>query len=335
MNIILLALFGISLSLTATAQTVFDKKTGQFGLTLPLEDLQKDLLDEEYKVATINLPEKALPALIKRRTGNKDTYCRFPHLQLKADKSLAKGTDFENVRAAKMKTHCDPRDGVAMPTTNYGTTLELELEYFAREVWATLSPYAYRTAKVTIDYTSFDKTYSAREPALIYENDKDLKGRLGVRFIEEADDPYGNEEQSLAYFATLRQNFDQNTLALLYVFQAFLVNDSWHLAGLKDSTNFAKNVQVVAATSGRWYPVPWDFNRSLVVGEQMEAFLMTDLQSLMLDEAAGKLPARSLAAARSTFRSRAGEIRRLADSVSDEAARARLIDAINGFTGLL
>ena len=322
------------LSTPAWAGTLFQEKEVEFTLNFPYEDLIEDR-DTEYRSASINLKEKELPGLVKRRNGNKDTYCGFPHLQLKADKSLAKNTLFEGVRAVKLKTHCAPLSGSSTPTSNYGTEKELRLEYFAREAYKELSVLSFNTVLATINYQSFDFQFSQQEKALIYENEKDVIARAGGREIKEADDPYGNDEKTREYFGKLRSKFNQDSLAMFYLFQSFLVNDSWQLCGLKESTTFSKNTFVVESSNGKWEPVAFDFNRSQLVGESLDADYMISLQKLMIEERPRTIAPQSWERAKKLFKEKKEDLKKIVRRTTNEGSHTRLIKIIDKFASAL
>lgn len=221
-----------------------------------------------------------------------------------------------------------------MPTSNYGTEKELVLEYFARQAYRVLAPFAFRTAIAKIQYESFDGRYRETKTALLYENIKDLKLRHKLREISEADEPYGDDQLTMKYFSSLLSKFDQQSLANFYLFQTFILNESWQLSGLKESTTFAKNALVVESESGKWYPLAYDFNRSQLVGEDLTDIYYLSLQRLMLDEKPIGIGTQAWEQAEQNFRAKAPQLKSLVMEL-EGVDQDRLIRIIDGFLNLI
>jgi hypothetical protein len=165
----------------------------------------------------------------------KRSTCTFPPLRLSFPDSARGGTLFARQRALKLVTHC--RDG--------SYEQHVLREYIVYRIHNLVTPFSFRPRLVRARYVDArDTTRVTERYAFFIESERELAQRHGARVLEEAK-------------GALFDHIDEESSAMLGLFEYFIGNTDWSLAHLH-------NVRIIS--SGAFTAaVPYDFDFSGLV----------------------------------------------------------------------
>jgi hypothetical protein len=158
--------------------------------------------------------------------------CDYPPLWLDVKNSVAKGTLLAGEKKIKIATACKPR------LAEYEQYMLKE--YLTYRAYATLTDASYRTRLLRITYRdTLGKVPTVTTSGFFLENVDDLAARLQRKEIK----------QKGARFADV----DPQALAMLSMFEYFIGNTDWSIAGLH-------NMTLLEDSTGIVLPVAYDFD---------------------------------------------------------------------------
>ena len=211
-------------------------------LTFPFDSLQKTRQDEIEGRVDIRSEQGNLivdePIKIGLRGKFRRMNCVMPPLMLNFRKSMLKEMGFNNHDDIKLVTHClDTEEGEE-------NLLEERLCYL---LYQSLTPYAYRTAWVTVRYQDIsDPNVFMDKKGFLIEPDKDLEDRLSVVETNRFNPPEDSVDFE-SYSKTVAFNF-------------LIGNRDWSVVMARNAKLFYD------AKKGKFVVIPYDFDYSNIVG---------------------------------------------------------------------
>ncbi len=250
MRVILLLLFFIliyivncpgqkSMSLFDTLYVLEDVK---ITLTYPFDSLYRTKRDEIEAQISIETSKGPLiqnaPMTINLRGKFRRMKCEMPPLQLNLKKSTLKDLELNDVDEVKLVTHC-------MEGTEGQENLQEELLCY--QIYEVLSPMAYRTIWITVQYrNTFNPQEVIDSKGFLLEPDKDITARLNI--MEKK--VYNVSEDSLhfeSYSSTAAFNF-------------LIGNRDWSIISSRNAKLFYDSIQ------SQYIVIPYDFDFANIVG---------------------------------------------------------------------
>ncbi|HRI19808.1 MAG TPA: hypothetical protein PLA68_02590 [Panacibacter sp.] len=227
----------------AQGKMLFDDETPlDIGLHISIKEVAKTKQDSVYLPHQLYYKNAAgvydsINAALKSRGNFRLEQCYFPPLWIKLEKKAIKGTLFEGNKKLKLVLPCYNQTS--------GNLLILK-EYICYKLYEVISPYAFKTRLVNIDFTEQrgkkDKHYQLKG-ILIEDLDATAK-RLGGK---------AKENVKLAPVAL------QDTGALRFAFFQFMISNT------DLSTAYQHNTKLIYFEHGGYFSLPYDFDMSGVV----------------------------------------------------------------------
>lgn len=211
-------------------------------LTYPFDSLQKTRQDEIEGMVDIRSARGDIlvdePIKIGLRGKFRRMNCVMPPLMLNFRKSTLKDMGLNSHDDIKLVTHClDTDEGVE-------NLLEERLCYLLYE---SLTPYAYRTAWVTVRYQdAYDPKVFIESQGFLIEPDKDLEDRLSVEETKRFNPP--------------EDSVDFETYSKTVAFNFLIGNRDWSIVMARNTKLFYDD------TKGKFIVIPYDFDYCNIVG---------------------------------------------------------------------
>ena len=243
---VLLSVSSFLLSQDTTNLSLFDKlytsQSLQITLTYPFDSLYKSNAEEIEARITIRSDSGMLmedaPLSVNLRGKFRRMKCTMPPLLLNFKKSTLKELGLTTIDEMKLVTHCiEGEEGQN----------NLAEERMIYQVYESLTPLAYRTIWVTIEYcNSLNPGQCMTSAGFLLEPDKVISSRLGV------------EERKIFNVAEDSIHYESYTKAVAFNF--LIGNRDWSLVASRNAKLFYN------PSTGQYIVVPYDFDYSNVVG---------------------------------------------------------------------
>jgi hypothetical protein len=237
--------FNIS-GLAQTNRSLFEALYGmeevKITLTYPFDSLYRT--NQEEIDATISIESKAgslmkdEPITINLRGKFRRMKCSMPPLLLNFKKSTLHTLQLNNSDEIKLVTHClDTEEGQE----------NLREERLCYQVYEVLTPFAYRTIWLTVEYHDTRRAgKQISSTGFLLEPDKDITGRLGI------------VERKLYSVAEDSLHFQSYSLAAAFNFM--IGNRDWSIIQSRNAKLFYDSL------AGKYIVIPYDFDYSNVIG---------------------------------------------------------------------
>ncbi len=164
--------------------------------------------------------------------------CDMPPLLLNFKKSTLREMNLNTIDEIKLVTHCIPgKEGEE----------NLQEEMMCYQMYEQLTPYAYRTIWVTMEYCDTDHPGSCiSSVGFLIEPDKVISSRLGIQEKR----LYNVSQDSLSY----------ESFRFVAAFNFMIGNRDWDVVGARNAKLFYE------PRIGKYIIVPYDFDYSNIVG---------------------------------------------------------------------
>ncbi len=212
----------------------------------PFADIAADSAEEPgYREALMRLDGAAIPLRIRARGKHrrKPAVCQFPPLRLNFDKASVADTVFAGQNKLKMVTHCQrPR----------GFQQYLLREYLAYRLYNLVSDYSFRVRLLEVAY--IDTKATGRDLtrfAFLIEDNEHMAERNDAEVVRVASAGIGE--------------LDPAEANLVELFQYMIGNTDWSSIRGPEGDTCCHNTELIATQSGRFIPVPYDFDNSGLV----------------------------------------------------------------------
>jgi len=222
-------------------ETLYGLEGVRLTLTYPFDSLYRTNQEEIEAIIRI---ESQAGILMKdeRMTLNlrgkfRRMKCNMPPLLLNFKKSTLRDLGLKDTDEMKLVTHClDTPEGKS----------NLEEERLCYQMYETLTPYAYRTIWITVDYIDqLNPGNHILSTGFLLEPDKDINARLGV------------QERKL--FNVAEDSLHYNSYGLAAAFNFLIGNRDWSIVMSRNAKLFFDPAQ------GKYIVIPYDFDYSNVV----------------------------------------------------------------------
>ncbi|MGE5361185.1 MAG: hypothetical protein ACM3NQ_19380 [Bacteroidales bacterium] len=224
-------------------------------------------------VAGDNGTQLSIPVTLKTRGKIRldPRVCAFAPLSVTFTKKDAKSTPFDGQRTLKLVAHCQNSDIYDQFIVK---------EYLAYRLFNLVTPRSFRARLARVEYVNA-------------KNAKPMFTRYAV-FVEDDDDVARRLEGRVLEFPhTAFENYDQDALTTMMVFQYMIGNTDFSLWALH-------NAKMVQTRYRPLYPIVWDFDASGIV---FPPYVMPDpsLQLSSFEDRKYRGPCRTLEAFEPTF----------------------------------
>ncbi len=245
----LLCLFlGLSTAAPGAEPDPLFRESGALAITLsgPLSEISSQRNKDREYPARLSYTDAAgslisLDATIQAR-GNWRLLrenCRYPPLWVDLRRSQTAGTLFENQNRLKLVVQCG-RGG------RYADYLVRELQLY--EMFSLLSPYHFDTRLLNVTYVEPDGSILREHPAFFIEHQNRIADRLEMSEVE------------LNQVSNLELDPLQATLSTLFMY--FVGNVDFSIIEGMDGEECCHNAKLLQGASGRYFPIPYDFDGS-------------------------------------------------------------------------
>ena len=189
-----------------------------------------------YQAATLQINNKSYNIKVRPRGRSRRTYCDFPPLKLNFSKkglaNLGLNPDYKSI---KLVTHCmDSKEAS-------DNVLE---EYLAYKLYNVLTNNSFHAQLVKVNYVDTNTGKTFKRFGILLENTKEMAQRLGGKEIETMGIPM--------------EQFNQEQLNILSVFQFMIGNEDWRL-------KYLRNTKMVQMSNGEIQAIPYDFDAAGLV----------------------------------------------------------------------
>lgn len=233
----------IQVSAQKQGSALFDSETPlDIGLRISIKEVSKSKQDSVYLPHQLYYRNSSgtydsVKAALKSRGNFRLQECHFPPLWIKLEKKDIKGTPFEGNKKLKLVLPCYNETG------NNALILK---EYICYKLYEVISPYAFKTRLVNIDFTEQrgkkDKQFQ-------------LKGILIEDLEATAKRLHGKAKENIK-LAPLAL---QDTGALRFAFFQFMISNT------DLSTAYQHNTKLLQIEPRGYFSIPYDFDMSGVV----------------------------------------------------------------------
>lgn len=231
----------MSQSSSSLFETLYGLEGVRLTLTYPFDSLYRTNQDEIEAIITIESKGGVLmkdeQMTLNLRGKFRRMKCTMPPLLLNFKKSTLRDLGLKEIDEMKLVTHClDAPEGRS----------NLEEERLCYQVYETLTPYAYRTIWVTVDYIDqMNPANHILSVGFLLEPDKDINARFSV------------EERKLFNVAEDSLHYDSYGKAAAFNF--LIGNRDWSIVMSRNAKLFFDPAQ------GEYIVIPYDFDYSNVV----------------------------------------------------------------------
>jgi len=241
---LLLPAIGFATEGQPTTKTIFQSFESEdaisIRITLDLDSLIANKMNTQYQPAIVaidsdnGLISQDIKVRVRGRSRRK--YCDFPPLKLKFGKENLSAIGISKKhRSIKLVTHCS--EDIA----SQKNVLE---EYLGYKIYNTLTNASYKVQLAKVTYIHSKTGESFKRFGILLEDTDEMAERLG-----------GVEDETMGM---PREQYDQEQMNLLAVFQFMIGNEDWR-------PEFLRNIKQVKLPSGKIIPVPYDFDAAGLV----------------------------------------------------------------------
>ncbi len=227
-----------------TTASIFQEFSSDEVVNITLETAIDSLIANKktvnYQAATISVNkgdfEISYDIKVRPRGRSRRTYCDFPPLKLNFSKKdlTALGLN-SNYKSIKLVTHCSDSKEAS------NNVLE---EYLAYKLYNVLTGNSFQAQLVKVNYIDSNTGHTFNRFGILLENTKEMAERIGGKEMETMGIPV--------------EQYNQEQLNLLSVFQFMIGNEDWRL-------KYLRNTKMIQMPNGGFQAIPYDFDAAGLV----------------------------------------------------------------------
>jgi hypothetical protein len=223
-------------------ETLYAEKEVKITLTYPFDSLyraKRDEIEATIHIETSNgFLMKDTPMLLNLRGKFRRMKCDMPPLMLNFKKSTLRNLKLSTVDEIKLVTHC---------LTSPEGQENLEEERICYQLYESLTPYAYRTIWITVEYRdASNPNVAILSTGFLLEPDKDISSRLGLK------------EKKVFNVAEDSIHFQSYSNAVAFNFM--IGNRDWSVISSRNAKLFYDSLL------HQYIVIPYDFDYANIVG---------------------------------------------------------------------